>query len=216
NNSKIISWYVTSPLIWGIHTAASSKIESEEDMEGCKYAISRFGSGSHMMALVDAANRGFTIKEDEWKVVDSLNGARKSLKINETDLFFWEKFTTKPFVDEGEFRRIGECPTPWPCFAIMVRDDVLVEHENEIITLLEELQQKAYDLKNYDQAVPLIAERYGLLEEDVAEWLSKTEWATSTEIDVNILDQTQEVLMQVGKLEKKLPFVLLQYELETD
>ncbi|MFK7900015.1 MAG: ABC transporter substrate-binding protein, partial [Cyclobacteriaceae bacterium] len=39
NNSKIISWYVTSPLIWGIHTAASSKIESEEDMEGCKYAI---------------------------------------------------------------------------------------------------------------------------------------------------------------------------------
>jgi hypothetical protein len=25
-------------------------------------------------------------------------------------------------VDKGIFRRIGDCPTPWPCFVIAVRE----------------------------------------------------------------------------------------------
>ena len=30
---------------------------------------------------------------------------------------------TKPLVDNGIFRRIADCPTPWPCFVIAVRDN---------------------------------------------------------------------------------------------
>jgi hypothetical protein len=37
----------------------------------------------------------------------------------------WERFMTKPLVDKGIFRRIADCPTPWPCFVIAVRDEVL-------------------------------------------------------------------------------------------
>ena len=35
----------------------------------------------------------------------------------------WEKFTTKPLVDTNTFRHIGDCPSPWPCFVIAVREE---------------------------------------------------------------------------------------------
>ena len=41
---------------------------------------------------------------------------------------------TKPLVDNGTFRRIADCPTPWPCFVIAVRNEVLKKHPNTIAT----------------------------------------------------------------------------------
>ena len=77
------------------------------------------GSGSHLMALVAARQRG--APDPEFEVVGDLQGARKALKNKEADLFMWEKFTTKPLVDSGEWSRVAEVPTPWPCFAVCVR-----------------------------------------------------------------------------------------------
>ena len=30
-----------------------------------------------------------------------------------TDVFMWETFTTKPFHDSGEVKRVGDITTPW-------------------------------------------------------------------------------------------------------
>jgi hypothetical protein len=40
-------------------------------------------------------------------------------------------FMTKPLVDKGIFRRIGDCPTPWPCFVIAVRDEILEKYPED-------------------------------------------------------------------------------------
>ena len=50
-----------------------------------------------------------------FEVIKNLDGAVKGLTEGEADYFMWEKFTTKPFVDDGIFRRIDNCPSPWPC-----------------------------------------------------------------------------------------------------
>jgi TRAP-type uncharacterized transport system substrate-binding protein len=52
--SKIVQVYVQSPLIWGIHVAANSKYKTVSDLEDTKVAISRQGSGSQLMAYVNA------------------------------------------------------------------------------------------------------------------------------------------------------------------
>ena len=70
--------------------------------------MSRMGSGSHLMALVAARQRG--APDPEFEVVGDLQGARKALKNKEADLFMWEKFTTKPLVDSGEWSRVDEVP----------------------------------------------------------------------------------------------------------
>lgn len=41
--------YVASPLVWGVHTSSKRPTDSE----GNVFGISRFGSGSHIMAKVD-------------------------------------------------------------------------------------------------------------------------------------------------------------------
>jgi ABC-type nitrate/sulfonate/bicarbonate transport system substrate-binding protein len=48
----------------------------------------------------------------------------------------WERFMTKPLVDKGIFRRIGDCPTPWPCFVIAVRDEILEKYPEAIKSIL--------------------------------------------------------------------------------
>ena len=72
------------------------------------------------MALVAARQRG--APDPEFEVVGDLQGARKALKNKEADLFMWEKFTTKPLVDSGEWSRVAEVPTPWPCFSVAASD----------------------------------------------------------------------------------------------
>ena len=137
NEAQLMSWYVTSPLIWGIHTSANNEFNHVNDLQNKRYAISRFGSGSHLMAYVDALNRNWTIKDDKWVVVNSLNGALESLKNNESEIFFWEKFTTKPYVDKGELKRLAECPTPWPCFAIAVRNELISNYKLELKKVID-------------------------------------------------------------------------------
>ena len=56
NAVKIIQTFVQSPLIWGIHVANNSPYKNIEDLKGTKAAISRYGSGSHLMAYINAQN----------------------------------------------------------------------------------------------------------------------------------------------------------------
>ena len=118
NKSKIISGYVNTPLIWGIHTGANNKLEYHKEIYDKKYAISRFGSGSHLMAIVDATTHEKKISKEQFTVIKNLDGALESLGDLSTDVFYWEKYTTKPWVDSGQLRRVGEFVTPWPCFVI--------------------------------------------------------------------------------------------------
>ena len=118
NPSKIISEYVITPLIWGIHSSVDNPLDRYEDIFDKKFAISRLGSGSHLMAIVDANSKGKIINKEQFVIIKNLDGALESLKKQETDVFYWEKYTTKPYVDAARLKRIGEYLTPWPCFVI--------------------------------------------------------------------------------------------------
>ena len=69
NPSSIVQVYVESPLIWGIHVAANSKFENLSDLENTKTAISRLGSGSHLMAFVNAQNNNRNTEKLEFETI---------------------------------------------------------------------------------------------------------------------------------------------------
>ena len=177
NPSKIISLYVKTPLIWGVHTGSANSINSYADIFDKKYAISRFGSGSHLMAIVDANSKEQTIDEDQFVVIKNLDGALSSLDRLDTDVFYWEKFTTKPYVDSGQLRRIGEYLTPWPCFVIAASDRILQEQPDNIIRLLRTIHDVCDTFMQDDNAIDLVSERYGQKKRDVERWYHSTEWA---------------------------------------
>lgn len=178
NPSKIISGYINTPLIWGIHTGVKNTLKHHNDVYEHQYGISRFGSGSHLMAIVDATVNDRTIKKDQFTIIKNLEGALTSLEALETDVFYWEKYTTKPYVDSGQLRRIGEFVTPWPCFMIAATDSI-IEREHEAITkMLRTVHSSCVRFMNRPDNIALVANRYDQKLKDVERWYHATEWAT--------------------------------------
>ena len=209
NPSKIIQFYVKSPLRWGIHVGAKSKFTSVNDLENSRAAISRFGSGSHLMAYVNADNYKWDLAKQKFEVVKNLDGGRAYLADGKADYFLWEKFTTKPFVDNGEFRIIGECPTPWPSFVVAVREELLLTHNAEIEQILKIVNESCSQVKTSDNTVKEIAERYQLKEEDVAVWFNETEWAYNGDLDSETINKVQERLIDLEIIDAKMDFNIL-------
>lgn len=178
NPSKIVQTYVRTPLIWGIHVANHSKYKTIEDIKGTKAAISRYGSGSHLMAYINAENNNWDLDKDlDFEIIKDLNGAIEGLTNEKADYFLWEKFTTKPLVDNKTFRRIGSCPSPWPCFVIAVREDFIENNVDDLKTILKIINNTTKEFKDIPSIDKTIANRYGQQLEDVQEWLNITEWS---------------------------------------
>lgn len=213
NPSKIVQTYTQSPLIWGIHVAADSKFNTIEDIRGTRAAISRYGSGSHLMAFVNAKNNGWDLEKDlRFSVIKNLSGAIKGLTESEADYFLWEKFTTKPLVDNSTFRHIGNCPSPWPCFVIAVRNGFLESNEADVKTILNIVNNTTSEFKDIPSIDRTIANRYGQELEDVQEWLSLTEWSQEL-IDEDTLNKVQDQLLQLNIIPEKWAYQDLVHKL---
>ena len=201
NPSKIVQVFIDSPLIWGIHVAKNSLYTSIKDLKGTKAAVSRYGSGSHLMSYVNAENQGWNIeKELDFEVIENLEGALKNLPKGKGDYFMWEKFTTKPYVDNGPFKLLGECPTPWPCFVIAVRNDILEQDPTAVKDILSIINNTTKKFKQTPGVDLLIADRYKQKIEDVQQWLSLTQWSQK-QLSINDLGHVQEKLMQLELIE---------------
>ena len=206
NPSKIIQTFVQTPLIWGIHVANKSRYKNLEDIRGRKAAISRYGSGSHLMSYINAKNNNWNLeKELNFEVINNLEGAVEGLTNEKADYFLWEKFTTKPLVDNDVFRRIGNCPSPWPCFVIAATDKVLKNNKEEVKTILEIINNVTIEFKDIPSIDRTIANRYDQKLIDVHEWLTLTEWSQDV-IDESTLKEVQEKLYDLNIIYKKLNY----------
>jgi len=205
NKVKIIQKFVDSPLYWGIHVDANSSYRSIQELKGTKAAISRFGSGSHLMAYINANEQGWDIANDvDFEVVNDIKGAVNALGNGSADYFMWEHFMTKPLVDQGIFRRLSDCPTPWPCFVIAASDTAIKKHPNLLNHILEVINVYTTDFKGIPSIDRMLSNRYGLKIEDVQEWMSITRWSQENIapmmiknvqqqlFDLNIVDQMLE------------------------
>src|SRR5690606_38022887 len=207
NPSKIVQTYVQSPLLWGIHVNAKSPFNSVSDLEGKKVAISRYGSGSHLMSYVNAQNEGWNPVNLDFEVVNNLKGAIEALTNGKADYFLWEHFTTKPIVDKGIFRRIANCPTPWPCFVIAVTNKLL-EKEYIVKHILEVINIYTSEFKIIPSINRTLANRYEQKTEDIDEWLALTEWSQEV-IDREIMDDVQQKLLELGMIDEKINYNLI-------
>lgn len=174
--AKIIQVYVTTPLHWGVHVPYHSDITNVDQLEGKTFAISREGSGSHLMAYVKADQEGWDISKLKFNVIGDIYGGLWALEQNEAQAFLWEKYTTFPYAEQGKCRFIDEVITPWPCFAIAVREEVLAEYEQELKKMCEIVNARAAEMKQDEQTVEVISWRYNLRSGQVANWLLETDW----------------------------------------
>ena len=203
NPSKIVQEYIATPLQWGIHVAAKSKYKSINELEDTKVAVSRFGSGSHLMAYVNAQNQGWNTSKLNFEIINNLDGAVEGLSSGKADYFMWEHFTTKPLVDKGVFRRLDDCPTPWPCFVIAATDKFISEDLGTLQHILETINTYSTEFKSIPSIDRTLANRYGQQLVDITEWLSITRWSQQ-QLENSTLSTIQETLLALGLIKKVL------------
>ena len=175
-NAKIVTVYVTTPLRWGIHVPYNSDFQTVKQLENQTFAISREGSGSHLMTYVRAKQENWNLKDLKFNVVGDVYGGLWALENNQAQGFLWEKYTTYPFTEQKKCRYIDEVVTPWPCFVIAVRSELLEENEALLKTVFEHVHQEAKAFKENPNAAEIIAWRYNLKLEQTQSWLSETDW----------------------------------------
>jgi ABC-type nitrate/sulfonate/bicarbonate transport system substrate-binding protein len=205
NPSKVVQVYVESPLIWGIHVSANSNYMNLADLKNTKVAISRLGSGSQLMAYVNADKQGWETDKLQFEIINTIDGAVEALTKGTADYFMWEHFMTKPLVDTGVLRRVGDCPTPWPCFVIAVRDSVLEKHPEIIKTILEVINRKTKTFKDIPDIDKVLATKFNQRIEDIQEWLSLTEWSQKP-LANEMLNKVQNQLIELKIIDKKGTF----------
>ena len=206
NPSKIVQIYVQSPLIWGIHVAAKSDYQTIKDLKNKKVAISRIGSGSQLMAYVNANEQGWETDDLKFEIINTIDGAVEALTNGTADYFMWEHFMTKPLVDKGIFRRVGDCPTPWPSFVITVRDEFLKKNPKTVEKILEIINKTTHDFTQIPSIDKTLAELFNQKLEDIQEWLKLTQWSQK-HLSEKAFIKIQNQLFDLGIIDKKSTFV---------
>jgi len=201
NPSSIIQVYVESPLIWGIHVGANSKYQTLADLENTKVAISRYGSGSHLMAYINAQNQNWNTNKLQFEIVNTIDGAEEALTNGTADYFMWEHFMTKPLIDKGIFRRVADCPTPWPCFVIAVRNEFLENNKQSLSLILDIINNTTIEFKDIPSIDRTLASKYHQKKEDIQEWLSLTKWSQKP-LEEKMLNKIQKQLFDLKIIDK--------------
>jgi ABC-type nitrate/sulfonate/bicarbonate transport system substrate-binding protein len=201
--AKILMVYVTSPLHWGIHVPFESNITTFEQLKNKTFAISREGSGSHLMTYVKAYQEGWAKEYLSFNVVGDIYGGLWALQHNEAQGFLWEKYTTFPYTEQKKCRYIDEVVTPWPCFVIAARTDIMTEHETVLKEVCGIVHQKALELKQNEQASEIISWRYNLRLSQVKNWLTETNWNYTNTINLSDFEQVVVYLRELQLISAK-------------
>ena len=201
---KVASLFTESPLLWGIHVPAGSRSRSVADVRGARYAISRRGSGSHLMAVVHAQAQGWPVAGLDFVTVGNLDGAVAAFAAGTADVFFWEKFMTQPLVDAGRFRRVGEFAAPWPAFVVCVADAANRERRDALARALTLVLGEAAALRARPDAAAVIAARYGLAQSAVTQWLATTRWSARVSVASRDLEPACAALSSLGVLTRTI------------
>lgn len=201
---RILENFVTSPLTWGVYVSADASFSKIADLEGQSFAISRMGSGSHLMAFVYAQQNNWRLNEDQLTIAKNLQGMAEALNKHEGDILLWEKYTTQPYVDAGYLKLMDDMTPPWPAFAMAVRNDLIQNRPEELKTLQQVINQFNQSFMEDETMIHELAKRYEMSVKDAEDWFKQTTWATSNQVSDEDLNFVVDTLYDLGLVSEKL------------
>jgi sulfonate transport system substrate-binding protein len=196
--AHIAKVYIDTPLVWGIYSGYNSGIENIENVKEGKIAISRFGSGSHLMSMIHAEQRNINISEDHFTVVNSLSKAIDSLRKNETQLFYWEKFTTRPYVKSGDVNLVGEFSAPWSSFLVVASDKAMKSKPYVIKKVLDLLAKECVIFKNAETSESALINKFDFEKKEARHWLTETKWNLNYDVSLQSLQNAKSALTKIN------------------
>lgn len=194
---------------WAVSTGRDSKHESINTLRDTTAALSRYGSGCHVMAFVLADQQQWLSenqnKDEEkapfaFKEFYNFKAMRDAVNDDTADYFMWEKFTTKPYHDSGEVKSIGEITPSWPAFLFAAHTDLLKENIEGLKKVLSVIQTATTEFRqDEDTATKSIVDSFEYQKEDVSAWLKTVRYPTDHfEVSRQALEDTIKTLGKAG------------------
>lgn len=205
----LVAPFVSSSLSWGVYVNPGSDLAG--GLSTKKMAVSRLGSGSHLMGLLWLQQQGISLDSDLIIPSGSLQQLQVALQQQQADYFLWEKGMTSPLVESGLLERVDTIVTPWPCFMIAGRRESLLQREESLSVLLQQVYRQS-QMCQHDRSQTLkdISNRYGLSDTDAASWFDDLEWAVHTELPLAALQMTLSTLRSLALIPER-PFSLPEF-----
>lgn len=200
---KMLQYFVTSPLTWGVFVGANATFQHSGDLQGRTFAVSRMGSGSHLMAYVYAQKHNWALSADQLHVAGSLQGMADAISRNKSDALLWEKFTTKPFVENGQLRLFDETTPPWPAFALVAHSSLVNHNQDELAKLQQVINHYNQQFMQDPEAINRLKNGYNMNPEDAKAWFDQTKWATDGIVSRKDLNAAMDTLSQLNLVEQK-------------
>jgi len=208
---RLHSAFTTTPLRWGIHVSSKATQESVDQLKGKKFAISRYGSGSELMAYVLADEQGWTLKDSQFVEVGGIKGAVEALPKRKAHIFLWERFVTAPFVRKGVFKRVDDLTAPWPAFYTAARPGLLENDRKLIDDVVDIVLGYATRLEQDESGtVDLICERYDIDRRSARTWFQGVDWPEATMVDEPMLTGVIDRMVELGRIPEAIPVSGLQ------
>lgn len=219
---RLVGTFVESPLVWAVacsnRALTASSLKSLNDLSPskllrkCRFGISRLGSGSHTMGIYAAKQYLNTDKDSlEFTVANNFQGLRDGTHRGDFDAFMWETFTTKPFFDSGELRKLGEVATPWTAFSFVCSTTVGADAAREIDdsiknALFPALSEGVEDFlrgAQQEAVVDRICREHGHTPTDALAWLASCKYAINQDhppfaVSRDVTARSVRVLQEVG------------------
>lgn len=194
---------VTSPLTWAVIVAQDSGIATVDELCKATWGVSRMGSGSHVMVMTLAKQRGWE-EEPLFEVCDNFEGLRKALREGRVSAFLWEHYTSRPYEVGGEVKIVGGVPTPWGCFSVAVRKGCRRVHE--VRKVIDAFLEAGKRFLQSNDSINGIVERYGMSTDDAERWISGVKYAEvgCRKVGKEELEMARRTLLEAGVVRKFL------------
>lgn len=200
---SIVGTYVPTPLQWGVHVHAKSAFMHIDDLRARRFGISRYGSGSHIMALVLDMQRDWLEGEQPQLIpVGNFQGAKRAFDEDRIDGFLWERWMTKPMVDSGEWRCIDLVVGAWPAFVIVARNELCTSHSAQIRGIIQNVHKQCVVRRRKPiELLEQLHSRFALPKQDLRDWLAEMVWQPISSVSSSALHEVAKALMRCDILE---------------
>jgi hypothetical protein len=190
NPLKVLGSYTLSTLRWAISISPSSTKTSIADLKGCKIGISRYGSGSHIMAIVMALQNNFITSDGtgfEFVILDNISGLLKGIKDGIIDCFLWEVITTKPYYDTNIVKLLDIVQAPWDSFVLSTNSkDPFTNFFSSLGEAFTEFKKEFKGNGIKPNGIDMLLTRNDIFHypnrEDVEEWFDQVEFSENPSI----------------------------------
>jgi ABC-type nitrate/sulfonate/bicarbonate transport system substrate-binding protein len=193
-DARIIQCYIESPLQWGIYSNKKSTVHFDSKT---KIAISRKGSGSHLMPMIHAQQMGYRLQDDQFEVIHHLDDGIAALS-KDCDYFYWEKWMTLPFVQKGLVNKVGEFSAPWSGFLVVARQSCIDQFGEELQQIIAIIQHQVRTFTTDPESPKNIERKFHLDIEEARKWIAEQRWNYSHDISQQGLLNALSGLASIG------------------